>query len=434
MLFSSILWLYYYISNLLKGTDDSSSDSILNFSISFNDSNIYEPLYFSSAYSFLVDGEVKSTKLEPISLPSQKHTSQLIVKMRRSNNTTHVILGKNVSNLQVPAVDDRDTILSLAKISSNAYYQNDNISVIRDPSTDNLFSTESDLDWDSKALRGYIYTNPSKSLVIVAIKGTNAFSKEEQSATADRYNDNLMFSCCCARVDFSWDPVCPCFISGSSCSQGCLVDYARQNRIRPFGHALKKDSVSNFVAESNDYSPVYYHQAVKLYDQLVLDFPNATIWLTGHSLGGAIAALLALTFPGASAIPFASPGERLFAERLGLIPPRVPSSLSAEKNYEKLMMNVPIFHFYDSADPIPNGKCTGLWSLCYLSGYAMETKCHTGSVCTLDSISHPGGNYDIKKHKLSYIIDLLVYGAGSPLPKCKIQNNCADCASWTFIE
>lgn len=36
--------------------------------------------------------------------------------------------------------------------------------------------------------------------------------------------DNLLFSCCCARVDFSWTPVCDCYAGGYKCGQTCLED------------------------------------------------------------------------------------------------------------------------------------------------------------------------------------------------------------------
>ena len=46
----------------------------------------------------------------------------------------------------------------------------------------------------------------------------------------------------------------------------------------------------------------------------------ANIWLTGHSLGGALAALLGSTF-GYPAVAFESPGEKLAAHRLHLPQP-----------------------------------------------------------------------------------------------------------------
>lgn len=36
--------------------------------------------------------------------------------------------------------------------------------------------------------------------------------------------DNLLFSCCCARVDWSWSTVCDCYSGGYSCSQNCIED------------------------------------------------------------------------------------------------------------------------------------------------------------------------------------------------------------------
>ena len=49
-------------------------------------------------------------------------------------------------------------------------------------------------------------------------------------------------------------------------------------------------------------------------------YPQATVWFTGHSLGGALAAVMAAAIPRTNAITFEAPGERLFVERLGLDP------------------------------------------------------------------------------------------------------------------
>lgn len=73
-------------------------------------------------------------------------------------------------------------------------------------------------------------------------------------------------------------------------------------------------------------------------------YPGATIWLTGHSLGGAVAALLGQTF-GVPAVSFESPGDRLASERLHM--PRAPGA-----------KNLPIWHFGHTADPIFIGVCT----------------------------------------------------------------------------
>ena len=54
-------------------------------------------------------------------------------------------------------------------------------------------------------------------------------------------------------------------------------------------------------------------------------YPNANIWLTGHSLGGSLAALLGATF-GVPVVAFETPGEKLAASRLHLPSPVGPPS------------------------------------------------------------------------------------------------------------
>ena len=49
-------------------------------------------------------------------------------------------------------------------------------------------------------------------------------------------------------------------------------------------------------------------------------YPDANIWVIGHSLGGALASLLGITF-GAPVVTFEPPGERMAAKRLHLPSP-----------------------------------------------------------------------------------------------------------------
>jgi lipase ATG15 len=80
-------------------------------------------------------------------------------------------------------------------------------------------------------------------------------------------------------------------------------------------------------------------------DEILEEFPKSHIWLTGHSLGGALASLAGLSF-NLPVVAYESPGDRMAADRLHLPrPPAVPSD----------KMN--IWHFGHTADPIFMGSC-----------------------------------------------------------------------------
>jgi lipase ATG15 len=193
--------------------------------------------------------------------------------------------------------------------------------------------------------------------------------------------DNLLFSCCCARVDFSWSTVCDCYAGGYKCEQTCLET------------ALVEESV-------------YATVGTNLYNNVTYMYPNANIWLTGHSvscpfeglkltryqLGGSLSALIALAF-GAPAVGFEAPGDRLPARRLHLPqPPALPAHLSG------------ITHVYHTADPIPMGACTGTYSGCYAAGFALESKCHTGQTILYDTVTVKGWSVDVRTHRISEVI------------------------------
>ena len=57
--------------------------------------------------------------------------------------------------------------------------------------------------------------------VILSIKGTTL---NGPTSKKDKFNDNLLFSCCCARVDITWlfATVCDCFSKHWRCDNTCL--------------------------------------------------------------------------------------------------------------------------------------------------------------------------------------------------------------------
>jgi len=150
-------------------------------------------------------------------------------------------------------------------------------------------------------------------------------------------------------------------------------------------------------------------------------YPNANIWLTGHSLGGGLAGLLGATF-GAPVVTFEALGEKLAAKRLHL--PSPPSTHH-------------ITHVFHNADPIPLGACTGVTSTCALGGYALETGCHLGKVIIYDSVSKLNWGVSVRTHPIKIVIDEVFKQDWDPengleVPVAEEQTDCVDCYSWEY--
>lgn len=77
---------------------------------------------------------------------------------------------------------------------------------------------------DADGFRGHIFTSEDNSTVVVSIKGTSGAWLYGGGPTVkkDKQNDNLLFSCCCARVDWTWSTVCGCYGGGWKCDQDCV--------------------------------------------------------------------------------------------------------------------------------------------------------------------------------------------------------------------
>ncbi|TIB65665.1 hypothetical protein E3P78_00535 [Wallemia ichthyophaga] len=334
--------------------------------------------------------------------PNLKSTRK---KIRRPIHTsTHDTLTTTIFDdidVKVPNVTDRQTLLTMARLAQNAYVTPSDESWIPPPSP---LTTVESFGWRNSddGLRGHIFASSDNSSVVVSIKGTSAglIGGGGPSAKNDKFNDNLLFSCCCARVSWTWTPVCDCYAGGWACREQCLE------------RAVQADSV-------------YYPDATQLLDRISFAYPHADIWLTGHSLGGALASMLGLTF-GLPAVTFEAPGDRIPAQRLHL--PSIPPELTA------------VWHVYHTADPVAQGTCNGLLSPCNAVGFALETRCHTGMSIVYDTVSKLGWAVDLRHHRILTVIKEILEQEWEDddgvayVPKPTSEEDCIDCFKWEFGE
>ncbi|KDQ60934.1 hypothetical protein JAAARDRAFT_124536 [Jaapia argillacea MUCL 33604] len=315
-----------------------------------------------------------------------------------------------------PDLTDRHTVAQLGRMTGNAYAL---------PGEKNWYEIDDDwstvrsfpIGWDPSSepgFRGHVFLTPSNTTAVLSIKGTTLTGPTSKS---DKFNDNLLFSCCCARVDVTWvfKQVCGCYRKGWRCDNVCLRD------------ALVEDSL-------------FYSVGINLVNNLTAMYPNADIWLVGHSLGGALASLLGTTF-GLPAIAFESPGELLAAQRLALpLPPSPPNSSHLPTSL------APVTHIYHTADPIPLGTCTGTLSPCSQAGYALETRCHLGKSIVYDTVGKMGWRVDVRTHTIKNVVTRLLdveglswddreggeEGDGLEVPRARVEDGCVDCYKWEF--
>ncbi|RPD55704.1 alpha/beta-hydrolase [Lentinus tigrinus ALCF2SS1-7] len=302
-----------------------------------------------------------------------------------------------------PDVQDREALLLLAKIANNAYTASgakDWYDIGPDWNNSYPFGWEPDAD----GFRGHVFATPDNSTVIVSVKGTSIFwpvGGGGPTQRKDKLNDNLLFSCCCARVGPTWSTVCGCYEGGYKCDQDCLEK------------SLAEESL-------------FYSVGINLYNNVTYMYPNANIWMIGHSLGGALASLVGITF-GVPVVAFEAPAERLAASRLHL--PSPPSTHH-------------VTHVYNTADPIPMGTCTGVSSTCAIVGVALETRCHLGQVIRYDTVTKLGWSANIIHHGIQAVVDGVLSrddinwgekdGENRTVPALTIEDDCVDCFNWEF--
>ncbi|KAF8250900.1 alpha/beta-hydrolase [Wilcoxina mikolae CBS 423.85] len=320
-----------------------------------------------------------------------------LLNHRKGISTPDTVEAWGVEDVPQPDITDKETVLALAKIAADAYIEVERTEDWLEVGTP--YNRTADFGWEADGLRGHIFANQDNSTVIIGLKGTSAAVFDgAETTTNDKINDNLLFSCCCARVSYWWKTVCDCF-SGTAytCNNVCLkTELSAENR--------------------------YYRASLQLYYNVTQIYPEANIWVIGHSLGGAISSLLGQTY-GLPVVTFEAPGEALASERLGLPTPPNGARQSSELG---------VYHFGHTADPIYMGACNGPTSACSIGGYAMESRCHAGMECVYDVVSDKGWRMGLGYHRIQGVIKdvIQVY---DEVPKCTSEPGCVDCFNWKFV-
>lgn len=91
----------------------------------------------------------------------------------------------------------------------------------------------------------------------------------------------------------------------------------------------------------------------------------------------------------------------------GLVPVPTPSLISAPSPSHHPVATT---HIYHTADPIPQGTCTGFKSPCAQAGYALETKCHLGQSIIFDTVQRLKWKVDVRKHVIKTIVKDILEG------------------------
>ncbi|CAJ0635761.1 7935_t:CDS:2 [Entrophospora sp. SA101] len=297
--------------------------------------------------------------------------------------TSSIIEWNDSVDLLLPNVTDMQTLISLAKMSSNAYIKCDDDDWYDLGKHYNLNST---FGWEDDGIRGYVFGNKNNSLMVIAIKGSSVkFNDGGPTEEQDRINDNRLFSCCC-KIGWPWKPVCNCHKDNNECDLDCVQD-------------------------SVDERKLYYNSILEMFENITKEYEdeNLQVWLTGHSLGGTLGSLVGSSY-GIPTVTFESPGDRMAASRLHL--PRPPALPDDKMN---------IWHVGNNAD----------------SGYAMESKCHIGNVCLFEVAEKLDWNVNARNHPIMKNINEVLIpwekDYNFTIPECKPEKDCVDCEKYKFV-
>ena len=301
-----------------------------------------------------------------------------------------------LSDMSSPDITDKDTVVNLALMAANAY-SFDNT----DPDWEDItapFNLSSDVGWEKDGLRGHVFADETNSTIVISIKGTSgAIFDGAETTTNDKINDNLFAGCCCGQGSVLAREACDCMTLSYTCNEKCI------------GEEMHKRSR-------------YYQASIDIYGNITEQYPEAHVWLTGHSLGGLVTSLLGLTF-GVPVVTFESIPHALAASRLGIPSPPGYGSVIESRH------NGGLWNFGHTADPVYMGTCNGLSSICTIAGYALQSQCHAGLRCVYDVVKDYNWRVSLATHGIKQSIKN-VYRVYDQVPPCEPDGECVDCFEW----
>ena len=308
-----------------------------------------------------------------------------------------------LDELSGPNISDTDTILTFAQMAANAYVETPETGDWKDVNGGFNRTDDVGFGWDSDGLRGYLYSDENNSTIVIGLKGTSlAVFDGDGTTTNDKENDNLFFSCCCGQQGSTfYRQVCDCAAGTYTCNLTCLKK------------SLKTENR-------------YYAAARHLYNNVTALYPDSEVWLAGHSLGGAVSAMIGLTY-GRPVLTFQAVPDALPANRLGLpVPPGVDPDRPGQREFTGA------YHFGQNADPIFMGTCNGATASCSYAGYALESACHTGRECVWDVVKDNSTRVSVVTHRIIWVIENVIKKY-TVAPECKFTPECYDCPLWKEV-
>jgi lipase ATG15 len=309
-----------------------------------------------------------------------------------------------------------ENILDLANMASNAYIN---------PQDSNWINTNlqeiHDISLNSDSLRVYLFRNQTLKTNVIAIKGTTLYWGYSLDNTCsinnntdntdnvyidstyynDKINDNLYFSCCYYKQSNLFE----------HCDDNCQDNY--NNYINDYNNYINDYKCClKCYNNSKNLDLNYLNIGSEIINNLqkTVNF-NEEIIFTGHSLGGAVASLLAVKYHKVG-VGFQSPGDKHYANMINM-------------DYK----NSRIYHFGHDADPIFMGDCG---STCNLLGYNIYTKCHIGKSCIYNAKDKLNIGESLWNHRINFVINNIISQWQNDMPECLTINDCNDCENWKY--